>query len=129
MIMRKKFKELTDEAAYAIENGEAIDWDIFESAYEDQCMDYFRQQRWGLMECIGYLEYSIDRFEKTEENLRTVETQIIGLIGKKSYDDIMDLLDMEKKRLREDIAKSLASYHDLNRHINKTDNNIKNKVK
>jgi hypothetical protein len=127
--MKENFVEITDEQAYAIENGEAIDGCISETTYEDQCMEYFFEElhRIGLL--IDFIENDINRYEKTEESLRMEETQIIRLIGKKSFYDIIESIDLQKKCLRGEKAKSLESYHDLNQYINNTENSIKNKVK
>ncbi len=120
--MRKKIKELTDEAAYAIENGEAIDWEIDEYEYEDQRMIALNEELFGILESTGCLEEYVERYEKAEKNLQIAETQIIKLIGKKSFYDIIELIDFEKGRLKGEIAKSLESYNDLNQYINDSEN-------
>jgi hypothetical protein len=121
--MKNRKRKLTDDEVYAIENGDEINDGIYSpNTYEEQCLDDFHEQLYCILEGIGYLQYVVDRYAKAERNLRTIETLIIGSIGKDSYEDIMDLIDLQKGWLNRDIKESWKSYDDLNLYINNIEN-------
>ena len=125
--MKKDLVELTDEEAYAIENGDEINGGIYSLTYDRQYEDGLHEELGNILEGIGYYEYLVDRYENAEKNLRTIETLIIGSIGKKPYDDIMDLIDLQRGWLNRDIEELRESYDDLNQYIKKTEHNSNNK--
>ena len=123
--MKENLVKLTDEQAYAIKNGEAIEGCISEPTYEDQCMDYLYEELHRIALNKDFLEHDVNLYEKAEERLRIAASEIIRLVGKKSFYIILEVIDLQKKFLREDIKKSWESYHDLNQYINRTEGSLK----
>ena len=122
--MKENLIELTDDEAYAIENGDGINDGIYSpNTYENHCIADFCMELERLLSGIGYHNYLVDKYEKAEGNLRTIETQIIGSIGKKSYDDIMDLLKLHRGWLERDIEESSEEYDDLSQYVKNLENN------
>jgi hypothetical protein len=123
--MKENFEELSDKQAYAIENGKAIEGCISQPTYKNQSMDYLNEKLHCILLHKDSSEYDVKRYEKAEEKLRLAESEIIGMIGKKSFFDILEVIDLQKKFLREDIRKSWESYHELNLYINSTEGSLK----
>jgi hypothetical protein len=111
--MKKKIKELNDEETYSIENGDEINEGIYSLTYDTQYEDYFSSQLDGLMEQEGYLQYLVHRYEKAEVNLKTIDNLIIKSIGKESYDDIIDLIKLQKMSLSGNIIESRKEFDDV----------------
>jgi hypothetical protein len=128
--MKKKLIEITDEETYAIENGDEINEGIYSLAYEEQYLDDLHDELYGILEHIGYLQYLCDRYAKAEENLMAMENQIKMSIGEDSYEDMIDLIFWQQRRLESDIKELFEKHDDLNQSNSKAvNNNIKNKVK
>jgi len=109
--MKKNIRELTDEETYAMENGDTI----IECDYSDNPIDFTDiDELYGILESIGYLEYLIDRYEKAKINLIKTENLIIGAIGKDSFEDMIDLIDLQKQWFKRDIRESWESYDLIN---------------
>jgi hypothetical protein len=127
--MKKDVEELTDEETQSIENGDGINDGIYSPTYEDQCIEDLEYKQYCNLEYIGYLDHLVYRYAEAEKNLRTIENQIIGSIGKDSYLDMMDLICLQQKWLERDIQKQWEDYDEMNQYIATTENNsIKNKV-
>lgn len=108
--MKKKIKELTDEEAYAIENGDLITDGTNPPSSDPEDLQLLL---FGSLEEIRFLKDLTDRYEKAESNLRTIETLIIESIGKEPYLDIMDLIYVQQLRLEQNIKEEWKSYHSI----------------
>ncbi len=115
--MKKIKRELTDEEAQSIENGDGINEGIYSLTYDQLFLeDYYEKvsdELNDIIEHIGYLEYLIDRFAKAEKNLSYSENQIIGSIGRDSFMDMMDLIYKEQISLEGEISEQNQKYNDL----------------
>ena len=118
--MKIDSEELTDDEAYAIENGEEINEGIYSPTYDDQNRYYIEYQLEGLLESAGEIKYHIDRLETAEKDIRGIETLIINSIGEVSYSNIIESLFVGKLWLERDYEGTWKSYDDLNEYVKNT---------
>jgi len=111
--MKKYIEELSDEETYAIENGDEINEGNYSLTYDEHCANAIDDELYGILEYTGYLQYLGDRYAKAEKNLKTIENEIIGLIGKDAYLDIIDLFTLQQSWLKRDISLQFEEYNDL----------------
>jgi hypothetical protein len=112
--MNKHIIELTDDEIQSIENGDGINDGIYSITYEEHRAEEFDQELYGKIEGIGYLQWLGCRYENAERTLKAVDNQIIGLIGKDAYLDIIDLFKLQQLWLKRDIKEIFTEYDDLN---------------
>jgi hypothetical protein len=108
-IRKLKFEnELTDEEAYAIENGDVINEGIYTpDPLEDE---WWHDEFEGILEYGGLLEYMLGNNNNAEEKLNSNAKRLIKLIDEKTFKYIMDLIQLEKERLEQEMLKNNADY-------------------
>ena len=112
--MNNHIVELTDDEIQSIENSDGINDGIYSITYEEHCAEELDQELYGKLEGIGYLQWLGCRYENAERTLKAVDNQIIGLIGKDAYLDIIDLFKLQQLWLKRDIKEIFTEYDDLN---------------
>jgi len=120
--MQKNIKELTDDEAYAIENGDLITDGTNPPPYEIVRMMDFHEVLGNLLSSIGYYNYLVENHEIVKRNILNMENLIISSIDEKSYLEIMDLLDMHKSWLERELKELWTEYYELDNYVNNIEN-------
>ncbi|HPQ30034.1 MAG TPA: hypothetical protein PLQ82_16305 [Desulfobacteraceae bacterium] len=112
--------ELTDEEVYAIENNEEINEGTYPPTYDTQWEVLLEYQLECMLEGTGEIRYYIDRVETAEKDIQGLKALIIKSIGKKSYNNILELFDRYKLRLYRDHKELWKSHDELYAYVYNT---------